>query len=150
MKTCRTSPLSILLLSATFWLLKDDPIRSAPIGYVSVASSPNAVGAAILAMEDQLEVESAMIRIRPRSKHYTYQADLLHWIGSTKLSIAEQHGTASDLVREERRRSLAEAIASLDRALELGPPYGHAEDPEMSRKDIEGRLFEWRLALQRT
>jgi hypothetical protein len=101
-------------------------------------------------MEDQLEVESAMIRIRPRSKHYTYQADLLHTIGSTKLLIAEQHGTASDLVREERRRSLAEAISSLDRALELGPPYGHAEDPEMSHEEIEGRLFEWRLALQRT
>ena len=54
----------------------------------------------------------------------------------------------SDLLREERRRSLAKAIASLERALELGPPYGHAEDPKMSRKNIEERLLEWHLELQ--
>ena len=57
-------------------------------------------------------------------------------------------GTASDLMREERRRPLAEAIASLERALKFGPPYGHAEDPEMSRKNIEERLLEWHIELQ--
>jgi hypothetical protein len=138
----------ILLLSATFWILKDDSIRSKPIGHVVAASSPTAAEAAILAMEDQLEVESTMIRIRPRSKHHTYQADLLYMIGLARVWVAEQLGTTSDLLHEERRRSLAEAIASLERALELGPPYGHAEDPKMSRKNIEERLLEWHLELQ--
>ena len=138
----------VLLLSATFWILKDDPIRSAPIGHVAAASTPTAAGAAILAMEDQLEVESAMIGIRPRSKHYTYQADLLYMTGLTRVRVAERLGSTSDLLREERRRSLAKAIESLDRALELGPPFGHAEDPEMSRKNIEERLLKWHLELQ--
>jgi hypothetical protein len=138
----------VLLLSASFWFLKDDPIRSEPIGHVAAASSPIAAGAAILAMEDQLEVESAMISIRPRSKHYTYQADLLYTNSLARVWVAEQLGTTSDLLREERSRSLAEAIASLERALEIGPPYGHAEDPEMSRNNVEGRLLEWRLELQ--
>jgi hypothetical protein len=138
----------VLLLSASFWFLKDDPIRSEPIGHVAAASSPIAASAAILAMEDQLEVESAMISIRPRSKHYTYQADLLYMTGLTKVWVAEQLGATSDLLREERRQSLARAIASLERALELGPPYGHVEDPKMSRENIEGRLLEWGLELQ--
>ena len=140
----------VLLLSATFWILKDDPIRSAPIGHVAAASTPTAAEAAILAMEDQLEVESTMIRIRPRSKHHTYQADLLYMIGLARVWVAEQLGTTSDLLHEERRRSLAEAIASLERALELGPPYGHLEDPKLSRRDIEERLVEWHLELQET
>ena len=147
-RQCLYFALPILLLSATFWILKDDSIRSAPIGHVVAASSPAEAGVAILAMEDRLEVESAMIRIRPRSKHYTYQADLLYMIGSTRLSVAEQSGTTSDLLRAERRRLLAEAIVSLERALELGPPYGHVEDPEMSRKDVEARLLEWPLEFQ--
>ena len=57
-------------------------------------------------------------------------------------------GTTSDLLREERRRLLAEAITSLERALEVGPPYGHYEDQKMSRGDIELRLTEWRLELE--
>ena len=61
--------------------------------------------------------------------------------------VGEQLGTTSEPLREERRRSLTAAIASMDRALELGPPYGHLEDPEMSRKVIEERLLEWRLEL---
>ena len=90
-----------------------------------------------------------MISIRPRSKQYTYQADLLYMTGLTKVWVAEQLGTTSDLLRDERRQSLAGAIASLERALELGPPYGHVEDPEMSRENIEGRLLEWGLELQK-
>ncbi len=138
----------ILLLSASFWILKDDSIRSWPIGHFAAASNPTEAKAAILAMEDQLEVESAMIRIRPRSKHHTYQADLLYMIGFARMRVAERLGTTSDLLREERRRSLAEAIASLERTLELGPPYGHLEDPDMSLKDVEERLLEWHLELQ--
>ena len=138
----------VLLLSATFWILKDDPIRSTPIGHVAAASSPTATRAAILAMEEQLEVESAMIEIRPRSKHYAYRADLLYMTGLTRVRVAERLGAASELLRDERRRSLAKAIASLERALELGPPYGHAEDPTKSRKNIEESLLEWHLELQ--
>jgi hypothetical protein len=32
-------------------------------------------------MENQRDVESAMIQIRPRAKHFTYQADLLYMTG---------------------------------------------------------------------
>ena len=149
-RQCLYFVLPILLLSATYWILKEDSIRSKPIGHAVAASSPTAAKAAILAMEDQLEVEAVMIRIRPRSKHLTYQADLLYMIGVARMWVAEQRGTTSELLREERRRSLAEAIASMERALELGPPYGHLEDPEMSREDAEERLFEWRLELQET
>lgn len=138
----------ILLLSATFWILQGDSIRNKPIGHAVAAPSLTAAKVAISAMEEQLEVESTMIRIRPRSRHHTYQADLLYMIGVARMWVAAQLGTTSDLLREEKRRSLAEAIASMERALELGPPYGHLEDPEMSRKDIEERLFEWHLELQ--
>jgi hypothetical protein len=145
---CLYFALPILLLSASFWMRKGDPIRSESIGHAITASSVTAAEAAILAMEDQLEIESAMISIRPRSKHYTYQADLLYTNSLARVWVADQLGTTSDLLREERSRSLAEAIASLERALEIGPPYGHAEDPEMSRTNVEGRLLEWRLELQ--
>jgi hypothetical protein len=73
---------------------------------------------------------------------------LLYTNSLARVWVADQLGTTSDLLREERSRSLAEAIASLERALEIGPPYGHAEDPEMSRNNVEGRLLEWRLELQ--
>jgi hypothetical protein len=140
----------ILLLSASYWILQNDPIRREPIGHFIAASNPTATNAAILAMEDQMEVESAMIRIRPRSKHLTYQADLFYMIGVARMWAGEQRGTASDLLREEKRPSLVDAIASMERALELGPPYGHLEDPEMSSEDIELRMSEWRLELQET
>jgi hypothetical protein len=138
----------ILLLSVTFWALQGDALRSRPIGQAIAASSPTAAKAAILALEDRLEIERTMIRIRPRSKHYTYQADLLYIKGLARVWIAEQLGTTSELLREERRQSLAEAIASLERALEVGPPYGHDEDPKMGREGLELRLSEWRLELQ--
>ena len=139
---------AVLLLTLTFWILKEDSLRRAPIAYAVAASTPTEAEAAISAMEAQLEVERAMIQIRPRSKHYTYQADLLYMIGVATLEVAEQLGTTSDSLREERRRSLAQAIGSLERALELGPPYGHAEDPKQGREDVEDRLREWRLELQ--
>lgn len=142
--------LPMAILTATFWTLRGDPIRTDPIGHVVEASSPTAAAQAISALEDQLEIESAMIRIRPRAKHYSYRADLLYMIGTARMWIAQQTGMTSDSLRSERRRSLAEAIASLERALELGPPYGHAEDPEMSRTDIETRLSEWRFELEET
>ena len=139
---------AVLLLTVTFWILKEDSLRRAPIAYAVAASTPTEAEAAISAMEAQLEVERAMIQIRPRSRHYTYQADLLYMIGVATLEVAEQLGTTSDSLREERRRSLAQAIGSLERALELGPPYGHAEDPKADREDVEDRLREWRLELQ--
>ncbi|MCZ6869237.1 MAG: hypothetical protein O7G84_07040 [Gammaproteobacteria bacterium] len=138
----------VLLLSVTFWSLEEDPIRSRPISHVFAESSPTAAKAALVALEDRLGIERKMIRIRPRSKHYTYQADLLYMISLARVRIAEQPGTSNELLREERRRLLAEAIASLERALELGPPYGHHEDRDMSLKDIELRLVDWRLELQ--
>ena len=137
----------IVLLSATYWVLKDDSVRNAPIAHTLAAASSDEVGAAILAMEDQLEVERAMIQVRPRSKHYTYQADLLYLSSLARMTVTRQLGTTSDPLDENRRRSLAEAIASLERALEIGPPYGHPEDPTMSLEDVELRLAEWRIGL---
>jgi len=140
----------ILLLTATYWIVQDDAVRGKPIGHFIAASNPTATNAAILAMEDQMEVESAMIRIRSRSKHLTYQADLFYMMGVARMWTGERRGTASDLLREGKRRSLVDAIASMERALELGPPYGHLEDSDMSREDIELRMSEWRLELQET
>jgi hypothetical protein len=138
----------MLLLSVTFWILEEDPIRSRPIGHVFAKSSPTEAKVALVALEDRLGIERTMIQIRPRSKHYTYQADLLYRISLARMWIAEQPGTSNELLREERRRLLAEAIASLERALELGSPYGHPEDRDMSLEDIELRLVEWRLELK--
>jgi hypothetical protein len=138
----------VLLLSVTFWFLEEDPIRSKPIGHFLAISSPTTATEAIVALEDRLEIERTMIRIRPRSKHYTYQADLLYMISLASVWIAEQPGANNERLREERRRLLAEAIASLERALELGPPYGHLEALDMSFEDIEQRLVDWRLELQ--
>ena len=84
----------------------------------------------------------------PIIEHFTYQADLLYTISLATVWIAEQQGTSNELLRDERRRLLAEAIASLERALELGPPYGHPEDRDMSLEDVELHLVEWRLELQ--
>ncbi len=138
----------ILLLSVTFWIFKEDSIRSKPIGHAVTASSLAAAEASISAMEGQLEVESAMIQIRPRAKHFTYQADLLYMTGLAKAWVAEERGATGEGLREERLQSLADAVASMERALELGPPYGHPEDAEMSPDDIEERLIEWRLEMQ--
>jgi hypothetical protein len=137
----------IVLLSATFWTLKEDSIRSEPIRHAVQASGTTAAAATLLAMESQLEIERTMIRIRPRSKHYTYQADLLYTMGNTRARTAEKAGAPREPLRGERRRYLAEAIASLESALEVGPPYGHAEDPELGRDDVEERLRAWRLEL---
>lgn len=137
----------IALLSVTFWILEGDPART-PIGQIVSVTGPSAAEAALADLEDRLEVERAMIRIRPRSRHYTYQADLLYMISVARLWIAAQLGTGDELLRQERRRLLAEAIGSLERALELGPPYGHPEDRKMNREGIELRLREWRLELQ--
>ncbi len=139
---------AILLSSVTFWVLAGDSVRRAPLGHALEASTPGAAQAAISAMEAQLEVETAMIRIRPRAKHYTYRADLLYIIGTARVWLAGQLGTTDERLREEKRRSLAEAIGSMERALELGPPYSHVENRKMSRKEVEERLVEWRLELQ--
>lgn len=138
----------ILLLSVTFWSSQEDSIRSQPIRHAVAASNMAEAESSISAMEDQMEVESAMLQIRPRAKHLTYQADLFYITGVARAWVAEQRGATGDVLREERRRSLTDAVASMERALELGPPYGHIEDPEMTREGIEERLHEWRLELQ--
>jgi hypothetical protein len=140
----------VALLSVTFWIFQQDPVRSAPIGHVVEATAPSDAEAALVELEERLEVERAMIRIRPRSKHYTYQADLLYMISVARAWIAARLGTDDETLREERRRLLTEAIGSLESALELGPPYGHPEDRDLSREDIDLRLLEWRLELQQS
>jgi hypothetical protein len=118
------------------------------IGEAVAASRMAEAESSISAMEELMEVESAMLQIRPRAKHLTYQADLFYITGVARAWVAKQRGATGDVLREERRRSLTDAVASMERALELGPPYGHIEDPEMTREGIKKRLHEWRLELQ--
>jgi hypothetical protein len=138
----------ILLLSLSFWTLEADPVRSAPIGHVMSLTSRSEAKAVLPVLEERLEVERTMTRIRPRSKHYTYEADLAYMLSVARAWLAGKPGAASETLAAERRRLLSEAVASLERALELGPPYGHPEDPGMGRRDVELRLQEWRQELQ--
>ena len=93
-------------------------------------------------IENQLDLEQKAIGIHPAAKHYTYVADLIYLKARLKYQvIGGLHIPAkSPQCREELRR----AIAAAEKALQFPSAYGHAEQQELTREQLERTVAQMR------
>jgi hypothetical protein len=146
------------ILAFTHWSVQEDPVKN-PIAHVQRSVSLYNRGLiresvaeghiAIAAAERQLAVERQMIDIRPRALHFSYLADLIYIKSYAEKELVagfeiQPNSDANDLLEQEHKQNVRQAIEALEQALRSPGPYGHRENPNLQRSDIEEKLALWR------
>lgn len=136
----------------TWWVTQqkksEGPLKQAGRAYQlrqdgHIEESRKLAGVAIDQLEQQLELESEMIEIRPQAKHYVYAAELIYAISLTKNEIDLGQGQTVD-PDSAHGRAIRETIVTLEQALELPGPFKHPERSEADREQVETMLTERR------
>ena len=89
------------------------------------------------------------IYIRPRALHFSYLADLIYIKSYAEKELVagfeiQPNSDANDLLEQEHKQNVRQAIEALEQALRSPGPYGHRENPNLQRSDIEEKLALWR------
>jgi len=137
----------ILVLGGTFWLHTTAEARSTPIGSLTPNQTRAQMEASLSAIERQMEIEEAMIGIRPRAQHYTYLAELVYSKSVLDIRLNLLAGMTPQQAVRDHADNLERSIALMQRALALPTPYEHPERRGWSREDFESELAEWKQML---
>ena len=131
------------LLTVTFWSAGSKRLSPLQVYRANVSANrmDSSLTSVLLAeIEYRLPIEQKLIELRPQAAYCTYYAQLLYLRASLRNRQLEQFPATSFgallLVQED----LQGARKKLEMALALPPPYGHREQPELSRQDVEDLL----------
>jgi len=131
--------LPIGLLTATFWSAGFERLSPLQVYQASMAANrldSGVVSGLMTEIEYRLPIEQKLIDLRPQATYCTYYAQLLYLRATLRNRQVEPlpatNFGALLLVQED----LQGAQQKLEMALALPPPYGHREQPELSRQDV--------------
>jgi len=99
---------------------------------------------ALAAIERQVLLEQRMLAIQSRAKHYAYIGELKYYRSRLEHEVLRGRQRYRDVAAAQVQQ-VREAIAALDHALALPPPYQHREQPTLTWDALQQAANRWSL-----